>query len=102
MTSEGYYVGEGLKFRFDINATGFDQSVHPYTIDIYCGEKHIRLNQYNVKEGDDGHFYLPVKTDSLEPGPMKMVVTALVPDDDFEEGYRKQIVVKKLRYLKDV
>ena len=102
MTNEGYYIGSGLKFRVDINVAGFDQEADNYTIDFYCGDKVLHFPKNKVKQGADGSFYLPVETDSLEPGQIKIVVTAYVPDSDFDSGHRKEIAVKKLKWLKHV
>lgn len=97
MITEEYYIGSDLKFKIDINATGFNQETDPYDIDVYCGKKRLHFTQEHVKWCDD-NFYLPVPTDKLAPGQLKIVITAHVPDDDFDDGYRDEIIVKKLRY----
>lgn len=101
MVDEGFYEGSDLKFQIDISATGFDQNSDRYNIDFYCGEKKISFTQDDVISSD-GKFYLPVPTGGLEPGMMKIVVTAFVPDSDFESGYRKEIAVRNLKYLKKI
>lgn len=99
MIEEGYYEGSDLKFQIEVTATGFDQNTDPYNIDFYCGDSKISFTQDDVIS-NDGKFYLPVPTDGLKPGMMKIVVTAFVPDSDFESGYRKEIAVRNLKYLK--
>jgi hypothetical protein len=101
MINEGYYEGSDLKFQIDISATGFDQNSDRYNIDFYCGDRKISFTQDDVISSD-GKFYLPVPTAGLEPGMMKIVVTAFVPDSDFTSGYRKEIAVRNLKYLKKI
>lgn len=101
MINDGYYIGSDLKFRVNISAPGFDQSRDEYYIDVYCGEKHKRYSNSDVKEGTDG-YYLPIETEGLDPGQLKFVITAFVPDEDFNDGTRRQIAVRKLKYLKNV
>ena len=99
MVDNGYYIGSDLKFQIDLTANGFDQNKDNYTIDFYCGDKIMHFTQDHVIS-HDGHFYLPVPTDSLDPGLLRIVVTAYVPDSDFSEGIRKEIAVRNLKYLK--
>jgi hypothetical protein len=101
MIDEGYYEGSDLKFQIDITATGFDQNSDRYNIDFYCGEKKISFTQDNVISSG-GKFYLPVPADGLKPGMIKIVITAFVPDSDFESGYRREVAVRNLKYLKKV
>lgn len=91
MASE-YYQGVGLKIQIDISVDGFNQETDPYTIDIYCnGEKAVTYNQEDMRPDGDGHWLLPLPTDDLPEGKLYLVVTALVPDEDFEGGIRKEI-----------
>lgn len=101
MINEGYYEGSDLKFQIDISATGFDQNSDRYNIDFYCGDKKISFTQDDVISSN-GKFYLPVPTSGFDSGMMKIVVTAFVPDSDFESGYRREIAVRNLKYLKKV
>ena len=101
MVDEGYYIGSDLKFQIDITATGFNQQEDDYTIDIYCGDSVLHYDQDDVIS-HEGKFYLPVPTANLEPGMLRIVVTAKVPDDDFDGGIRKEIAVRNLKYLKKI
>ena len=101
MVGEGYYIGAGLKFQIEISASGFDQNKDNYTIDFYCGDDHLQFTQADVFN-HDGKFYLPVPTDNLQPGMLKIVTTAYVPDDDFEGGFRKEIAVNYFKFLKEI
>lgn len=98
---ERYYIGTDLKFKFTITAQGFNQATDEYKIDPYCGNAHIVVTQDDIIE-DGGEFFLLVDTSKLKPGPLKMVLTAFVPDDDFPSGVRKEVAVQNLAYIKTV
>jgi len=101
MDGERYYVGQGLKFKIDISAPGFSQERDNYDIDFHCGDTVLRFDQDDIIQSGDC-FYLPIATESLIPGKMKMVITAYVPDADFDDGFRKEITVFNLGVLKEI
>ena len=82
MAEDRYYLGSDLKFKIEITASGFDQATDDYTIDLYCGNKKIAYTKADIVE-QDGNYYLLVDTSLLRPGTMKLVITAMVPDDTF-------------------
>lgn len=96
-----YYLGSDLKFKIDITASGFDQDTDEYTIDLYSGNQKISYTDKDIVTQDDNH-YLLVNTDRLRPGPIKLVITAFVPDKDFESGVRREVEVKTIGYIKSI
>ena len=44
-----------------------------------------------MRPSGDGHWLLPLPTDDLPEGKLSLVVTAFVPDEDFEGDIRKEI-----------
>ena len=96
-----YYYGSDLKFQIAVSATGFSQDCDNYDIDIYSGDKHLSFNQDNVISSD-GKFYLPLPSSELRPGQLRMVITAYVPDTDFEGGVRKEKAVQNLGFIKEL
>lgn len=101
MTDGKYYVGSDLKFQVTITAPGFSQDCDDYNIEFYCGGSHLSFNQNDVISSD-GKFYLAIPASRMSPGMMRMIITAYVPDSDFEGGIRKEIAVQNLGYLKSV
>lgn len=102
MIEDGFYIGSDLKLRIDISAPGFDQYSDDYIIDLYCDNELIRtFTQDDIKYSGE-YFYLPIPTEGFRPGFLRLVVTALVPDSDFSRGIRKEIAVKKLKYIKEI
>ncbi len=87
-----YYVGEDLKFKITLTADGFDQGTDNYEIDFYCGDNSVRhYTQADIKTGTDGDYYLLIDTSGMQPGVMRMVITAYIPDSDFEDNTRKEV-----------
>lgn len=101
MAEDRYYLGSDLKFKIEITASGFNQATDEYHIDLYCGNKKISYTQADIYE-EGGNYYLLVNTDLLKPGTMKLVITALVPDDSFESGVRREVEVKNIGVIKSI
>ena len=99
MECSNYYIGADLKFQIDISSPGFSQDEDRYDIDFYCGDTKLQFNQNNVIQNGDC-FYLPIPTSRLTSGKMKMVITAYVPDVDFDGGVRKEVAVYNLGTLR--
>ena len=92
MNEGRYYVGEKLKFRITLTAEGFDQDRDRYDIDFYCGDNKVEnYTQEDIKNGIDGNHYLLIDTEGMKPGVMRMVITAYIPDNDFDDNERKEI-----------
>ena len=92
MNEGRYYVGEKLKFRITLTAEGFNQEEDDYDIDFYCGDNGVQhFNQDSMKKGLDGNHYLLIDTEGMQPGVMRIVVSAYIPDADFDDGKRKEM-----------
>lgn len=94
-----YYVGTDLKFKIDITADGFDQSEDPFEIKVVCGNRTQTITQDDVVE-DDGNYYILIDTSQFGTGLVKLIVTAKVPDKNFESGYRREVTVHELCYIR--
>ena len=91
MASE-YYIGEGLKIQLDISAEGFDQRHDSYTVEVYCNDElAVTYTQENLRPDGEGHWLLPLPTDTLPEGKLVLVVKAIIPDADFTDGFRQAI-----------
>jgi hypothetical protein len=96
-----YYLGSDLKFKIEITAAGFDQATDDYTVDLYCGNKKIAYTRADIVE-QAGDYYLLVNTSLLKPGIMKLVITAMVPDNTFASGVRREVEVKTIGVIKSI
>lgn len=101
MAEDRYYLGSDLKFKIEITASGFDQATDDYTVDLYCGNKKVSYTRADIVE-QEGDYYLLVNTSLLKPGTMKLVITAMVPDDTFTSGVRREVEVKTIGVVKSI
>lgn len=90
---ERYYVGTELKFALTITSTGFDMDTDAWTAYIICGRKSIICSKNNNAVIDDqGQWYILVDSQYLGAGKYFLVVAIDVPDDDFDDGYRHEVL----------
>ena len=102
MENGRFYVGEDLKFQITLVAEGFNQDSDRYDLEFHCGNYVHTYTQDDVVKGADGNHYLLIPTSTLAPGMMRMVITAYVPDADFQSGIRKEVEAVNLGPLKPV
>lgn len=100
-TKDRYYVGTDLKFLLEIKAPGFSMTDDEYEITLKSESNTVTIPKSEMVEGEDG-FFLLVDTTKLGEGLVKMVVTAKVVDDDFPKGFRREVMVQDLCYIKKV
>jgi len=105
--NETYYIGSDLKFRFTLTANGFDQDKNRFSITIYSGNRSITWCSW--KPEDEEHFvhnpdgwFLLIPTEFLSTGPLKIVATAQVPDEDFPTSVRREVAVAPVGTIKKV
>lgn len=101
MNQESFYVGTDLKFRLDIEASGFSQDADRYEVTLIQGNQKWDVPASDIVEGEDGH-YLLVDTTQFRNGLVRMVVTAYIKDNDFPKGVRREVAAMDLCYIKDV
>lgn len=93
---ERYYVGTELKFALTIVSEGFDMDTDPWTATVSCGRKSIVCARSdNAVIGTDGQWYILIDTSELGSGTYNMTVEIDVPDPDFQDGYRHEVLKMK-------
>lgn len=101
MKLNGYYVGTDLKFLLTIEAPGFNQDEDDYEIRLESDDAQVVIPKSEIVDGEDGH-YLCVDSTRLGTGLVRMIVMAKVSDSDFKKGYRREVLVRDLCYIKKV
>ena len=96
---ESYYVGTDLKFKLDVAGAGFSQEADDYEVTLVCNGQRKTVPSEDIVIGDE-MFLLLVDTTRFGNGLLSAVVTAKVPDDDFEAGYRREVDVIDLCTIK--
>lgn len=83
--------GSDIKLQIKVSGSGFNQSEDSYIVTIYNGDSILEFNSANLVCDGEGNYYLPITAEQLVPGPLVMVVSALVPDSDFANGFRREV-----------
>lgn len=91
------YIGTKLKYLFGISANGFDMTTDDYSVSLYCGGRTLTLLPPDILyDADSGNHYLVIDTSVFRSGMLYITVTAIVPDSDFPDGVRLEIVKQPL------
>ena len=99
-TKESYYVGTDLKFKLEVKGAGFDQAKDDYDVTLVCNGHKETVSNDDIVIGDGNIFLLLVDTTRFGNGMLSAVITAKVPDDDFDVGFRREVDVINLCTIK--
>ena len=88
---EKVYVGTKLKFFIEISSPGFSIEDDNFTVDIIRGNNVIHFEKHELDFTDEG-FFLCFDTSKLGVGIISAKVVAYVPDSDFDDGIRTEVV----------
>lgn len=84
------YIGTELKYLVEITASGFSMINDDFNILLKRGSTtHLFQKDDLVRDGDD--FYLCFDSAEFGKGPVTVVITAYVPDTDFDDGLRTEV-----------
>lgn len=90
---ENKYVGTEFKYAITINSDGFDIDEDHWTATVICGKKKVVCQPDDgAIRGDDDKWYITFDTAELGAGAYYLVVEIDVPDDDFADHYRHEVI----------
>lgn len=92
------FLGTEKKYLIEIQSDGFDMERDDFEVSIKRGTNILVIKKEDMVQDDDGNFYVTFDTAALGGGKVTMTVTAYVPDADFEDGLRTEVV--KFEFLK--
>ena len=87
-----YYVGTEFKCALTITSEGFDMDTDPWTATVTCGKKNITCSPSERAISDEQGWKILVDSQLLGTGPYYLTVEIDVPDTDFEDGYRNEVL----------
>ena len=89
MMDQGFLDTE-FKYLVDIAASGFSMADDDFNIKLKRGNV-VKVFQKDdlVRDGDD--FYLCFDSAEFGKGSITAIITAYVPDSDFEDGFRTEV-----------
>lgn len=98
-----YFVGTELKIAINIECEGFDMNSDSWTARVVKGSKSIVCDkmQNSVKDEND-NWYITIDSSILGSGIYYLVTEIDVPDDDFADGFRHEVVKQELLRMKSV
>lgn len=102
MADKKDYIGDDLKYLVVPEAGGFDPQLDDFEIEVISGSKHKTYAKSDLLDDGEGGFYLAIDTTGFKKGDLWAVVKMYVPDDDFPDGNRLEMVKQKLTTLWDV
>lgn len=98
-----YFVGTELKLALTIECEGFDMDTDPWTVKVTRGNNSIICDKtQNALEDEENQWYILVDTALLGSGTYNIVVDIDVPDNDFDDGFRHEVIKKELLKIKSV
>lgn len=92
VSGDGIYVGTELKFAVTVTSPGFSQNDDDWTVTIMRGPKEIVFTKEDlVYDSTEDQWYVCFDSAFFGSGDVYAVVTAYVPDGDFEDGLRTEV-----------
>jgi hypothetical protein len=96
------YLGSGQKWAVTLTCEGFSMNEDDWKIIITCGNKVLEFTKENSVQDENGQWYIAVDTSKLSPGKAIITCVAYVPDEDFENGVRTEILERGLINIKSL
>lgn len=96
MINDKIFVGTELKFKIEIEAEGFSMTDDDFNIVIQRRNVKKVFNKEDLVNDGEGGYYVCFDSAEFGPGMVSAVVTAYVPDSDFEDGLRTEVYAMDL------
>ena len=91
MTNEKAFIGTELKFKIDIEASGFSMVDDDFNIIIKKRNIEKRFEKVDLVDDGQGNYYVCFDSAEFGTGTISAIVTAYVPDTDFPDGFRTEV-----------
>lgn len=89
-------IGLGSEIKLNLNiepVSGYTMDYFDFVAEVYCKEKNsIVLTKDKTIRVDSNNYLLPIDTQDLGHGVIKVKVTAFIPDKDFADDVRTEVV----------
>lgn len=96
MIIEQAFVGTELKFIVDIAASGFSMVDDDFTVTLRRGSTQHIFEKNELVRDEDDNFYVCFDSAEFGKGVIDAIITAYVPDTDFDDGFRTEVYKFKL------
>lgn len=99
------FLGTEMKLNIHIdpietNTTPITMDNYDFTVEVYCNPKKVIKatkegnNLDKIVKVDSSNYIVLIDTNEIETGTIKCKVTAYIPDSDFEDKYRTEVVIE--------
>lgn len=92
-------IGQVLKYKIQLTASGFDMASDPFDLIFSCGGISVKQTQDDVFADLEGNYYIAIDTTPFRSGALYMVTKAYVPDPDCPDGTRTEM---DKQYIKEL
>lgn len=88
------FLGTELKLNIHIEPIGeITMDDYNFEVEVYCSQKRaIVVKKQDAIRVDENNYVVRVDTNIVGSGALKCKVTAYIPDGDFEDSLRTEIV----------
>jgi hypothetical protein len=89
------YLGTELKLNINIDAMGeFTMDDYDWQCDVYCSaQKVLSIPKSSAIRIDSNNYIILVDSVKIGTGNVKCKVIAHIPDEDFPDGLRTEVIV---------
>ena len=96
MKRNGIYDGTDKKFFLTINTPGFSMDDDDFEVIIYSKSRNKTIKKEKLLRTDEGKWLVTYNTGEIGVGEHWIKITAYVPDTDFDDGIRTEVIKKYL------
>lgn len=94
------YVGTKLKYTVDIQSEGFSMADDDFAVVIKTTRNEKTITKADMKITAGEEYLFTIDTDELGTGDYTIYTIAYVPDEDFDDGKRKEVTKQILCTVK--
>ena len=93
MKTSRVFKGSDLKLNIHIEPLGeLTMDDYDWYVECYCSnETPIKITKGQARRVDENNFIIALNTQQLSIGPLQCVITAYIPDEDFDDKLRTEI-----------
>lgn len=91
MAQEKVYIGTDVKFIVEPTSPGFDKTQDDFEVLLKRGKITKKFTKSDMIVDEDDNYYICFSTTEFGKGLVQAIITAHVPDDDFEDGFREEV-----------
>lgn len=89
------YLGTELKVNVHIEPfDGLAMSIYKFSVDAFCSpSRAVHYDKSDLIKADNDNYVVRIDTAKMGIGNLKLRVIALIPDSDFDDDLRTEVVL---------